>query len=69
MQNHAYNRLQAIFVSDKRWVVALAVVALCLVMGTIGGWLIAYLGPLITAALAAALVGGLLMLRSTQFGF
>ena len=69
MQNYAYNRLQAIFVSDKRWVVALAVVALCLVMGTIGGWLIAYPGPLLTAALVVALVGGLLMLRSTQFGF
>ncbi|MGA9349063.1 MAG: O-antigen ligase family protein [Anaerolineae bacterium] len=69
MQNYAYNRLQAIFVSDKRWVVALAVVALCLVMGTIGGWLIAYLTPLFTAALVIALVGGLLMLRSTQFGF
>ncbi len=69
MQNHTYNRLQAVFVSDKRWVVALAVVALCLAVGTIGGWLIAYPGPLITAALAAALVGGLLMLRSTQFGF
>ena len=69
MQNHTYNRLQAIFVSDKRWVVALAVAALCLAVGTIGGWLIAYPGPLITAALAAALVGGLLMLRSTQFGF
>ena len=69
MHNDAYNRLQAIFVSDKRWVVALAVVALCLVMGAIGGWLIAYPGPLLTAALAAALVGGLLMLRSTQFGF
>jgi O-antigen ligase len=69
MQNYAYNRLQAIFVSDKRWVVALAVVALCLVMGTIGGWLIAYPGPLLTAALAIGIVGGLLMLRSTQFGF
>jgi hypothetical protein len=69
MQNSAYNRLQAIFVSDKRWVVALAVVALCVVMGIIGGWLIAYPGPLLTAALVIGIVGGLLMLRSTQFGF
>jgi len=69
MQNRIYDRIQSIFVSDKRWVVALAVVALCLVMGTIGGWLIAYLNPLLTAALVIALVGGLLMLRSTQFGF
>jgi hypothetical protein len=72
MQNYAYGwryRLQAIFVSQKRWVVALAVVALCLVAGTVGGWLIAYPGPLLTAALVIALVGGLLMLRSTQFGF
>jgi len=69
MQNHTYNRLQAIFVSDKRWVVALAVLVLCLVMGTIGGWLMAYLSPLLTAALVVTLVGGLLMLRSTQFGF
>ncbi len=69
MQHHAYNRLQAIFVSDKRWVVGLAVLVLCLVTGTVGGWLIAYPGPLLTAALVVALVGGLLMLRSTQFGF
>ncbi|MBM4464940.1 MAG: hypothetical protein FJ014_05140 [Chloroflexi bacterium] len=69
MQNPAYNRLQAIFMSDKRWVVALAVVALCLAVGTIGGWLIAYLSPLLTAALVMALVVGMLMLRSTQFGF
>jgi O-antigen ligase len=69
MQNQAYNRLQAIFVSDNRWVVALAVLILCLVIGTVGGWLIAYPGPLITGALVAGLVGGLLMLRSTQFGF
>ena len=69
MQNQAYNRLQSIFVSEKRWVVALAVLVLCLVTGAIGGWLIAYPGPLITAALVVALVGGLLMLRSTQFGF
>jgi len=69
MQNSAYNRLQAIFVSDKRWVVALAVVALCLVVGIIGGWLIAYPGPLLTAALVIAIIGGLLMLRSIQFGF
>jgi hypothetical protein len=69
MQNSAYNHLQAIFASDKRWMVALAVVALCLVVGIIGGWLIAYPGPLLTAALVIALVGGLLMLRSIQFGF
>lgn len=69
MQNYAYNRLQAIFVSDKRWVVVLAVVALCVALGTIGGWLIAYPGPFLTAALAIATVVGVMMLRSTQFGF
>lgn len=69
MNNYAYDRLQAIFVSDKRRIVALAVVALCLGAGTIGGWLIAYLTPLLTAALVIALVGGMMMLRSTQFGF
>jgi len=45
------------------------VVALCLAVGVIGGWLIAYPGPLLTAALVIGIVGGLLMLRSTQFGF
>jgi hypothetical protein len=70
MQNYTYyNRLQAIFASDRHWVVALAVVALCLAVGIIGGWLIAYPGPLLTAALVIGIVGGLLMLRSTQFGF
>jgi len=69
MNNYAYDRLQAIFVSDKRRIAAPAVVALCLGAGTIGGWLIAYLTPLLTAALVIALVGGMMMLRSTQFGF
>jgi O-antigen ligase len=72
MQNHAYDwryRLQAIFMSDRAWVVGLAVVALCLVVGVIGGLLVAYINPLLIAALVIALVGGLLMLRSTQFGF
>ncbi len=69
MDDLARDRLQAIFVSANPWVVALAVVALCLLAGTAMGCLIAYLSPLLTTALIAAIVLGLLMLRDLRWCF
>ncbi|MEA3459913.1 MAG: O-antigen ligase family protein [Chloroflexota bacterium] len=69
MESFTRDRLQAIFVSANRWVVALAVVASCLLAGLALGWLIAYLNPLLTTALIAAIVLGLLMLRDLRWCF
>jgi len=63
-----YHRLQAIFISSNRWLVGLAVVALCLLIGLVGGALIAYLSPVLTAALVVAIAAGLVMLRSAEAG-
>ncbi len=60
--------LQTIFVTNERWLIILAVVGLCLVVGLIGGAYIAFLTPLLAALVLIALVGGLLMLRSIQWG-
>jgi hypothetical protein len=61
--------LQRIFVeSDRRF--ALAVIfALCLAAGLVVGTYVALLSPIYAIAGVAALVGGLLMLRDTQWGF
>lgn len=69
MERSARDRLQVIFVSANRWVVALAVVALCLLAGLALGWLIAYLNPLLATAFIAAIVLGLLMLRDLRWCF
>ena len=63
-----YHRLQAIFISSNRWLVDLAVAALCLSMGVAGGALIAYLSPVLTAALVMAIAAALLVLRSAEAG-
>ena len=60
--------LQTIFVTNERWLIILAVVSLCLVVGLIGGAYIAFLTPLLAALVLIALAGGLLMLRSIQWG-
>jgi hypothetical protein len=59
--------LQRIFVeSDRRFVLA-ATVSLCLAAGLLAGAYVAVLSPLYAVAGAIALVGGLLMLRDTQW--
>jgi len=63
-----YHRLQAIFISSNRWLVGLAVAVLCLSMGVAGGALIAYLSPVLTAALVMAIAAALLVLRSAEAG-
>jgi len=60
--------LQTIFVTNERWLIILAIVGLCLMVGLIGGAYIAFLTPLLAALVLIALVGGLLMLRSIQWG-
>ncbi|MDH4135107.1 MAG: O-antigen ligase family protein [Anaerolineae bacterium] len=60
--------LQTIFVTNERWLIILAVVGLCLIVGLIGGAYIAFLTPLLAALVLIALVGGLLMLRNIQWG-
>ncbi len=53
--------------SDRRFALA-AVVAFCLAAGLVVGAYVAILSPVYAAAGAVALIGGLLMLRDTQWG-
>ncbi len=50
------------------WPAHLALIGACLVLGVVGGLLLAFVHPLIMLALLAALGGGMAMLRSTQMG-
>lgn len=60
--------LQRIFVdSDRRFALA-AVVALCLAAGLLAGVYVAILSPIYAVAGVGVIVGGLLMLRDTQWG-
>ena len=68
MENRQKINLQTIFVTNERWLVILAIVGLCLVVGLIGGAYIALLTPLLAALVLIALVGGFLMLRDIQWG-
>jgi len=61
--------LQRIFVdSDRRFALA-AVVAFCLAAGLLAGAYVAILSPIYAVAGVGVIVGGLLMLRDTQWGF
>jgi len=60
--------LQTIFVTNGRWLIILAVVGLCLLVGVIGGAYVALLTPLLAVLVLIALVGGALMLQSIQWG-
>jgi O-antigen ligase len=51
------------------WLGALAALALCVLLGVIGGWLVAAAGPFITAGLVLGVVGGLWMLRDLEVGY
>jgi O-antigen ligase len=67
-ENGRKTSLQTIFVTNESWLIILAVVGLCLVVGLIGGAYIAFLTPLLAALVLIALVGGFLMLRDIQWG-
>jgi O-antigen ligase len=68
VQNRTLDWLQDIWASSNRWLATGVVVLVCLLGGLLVGALFGYLGPVIAVALILALVGGLLMLRSTQWG-
>lgn len=63
------NSLQRIFVeSDRRFTLA-AVIAFCVAVGLLLGAYVAILSPVYALAGAVALIGSLLVLRDTQWGF
>ncbi len=61
--------MQLVLISSRGLWKVLATLLLCLLVGLGAGAVLAFLAPLYTAALAIALVGGVLMLRDTQWGF
>jgi len=69
MNQQTADSLQKIFVrSDRRQALA-AIVAVSVAMGLVIGAYIALLSPILAVAGVVAIVGGLLMLRDTQWGF
>ncbi len=60
--------LQLLFVRYN-WLAILAALALCVLIGLAGGWLVATAGPFITAALVVGFAGGLWMLRDIEVGY
>jgi hypothetical protein len=68
LQNQTLDWFQDILTSPNRWLATGVVVLACLLGGLLVGALFGYLTPVIAVALVLALVGGLLMLRSTQWG-
>jgi O-antigen ligase len=68
MKKYTTGPIYTIFLSNNRLILFLSVVMLCLLVGVTGGGILAYLSPLLTAALLIALIAGILMLKSTQWG-
>ena len=69
MERSLTDLLQSALVSTRGIWKILAIVALCLLVGTIGGAILAFLAPLYTVAFIIALVAAILVLRDTQWGF
>lgn len=61
--------MQRILVQGDRRFTLAAIVALALAVGLVVGTYVAVLSPILATAGIVALVGGLLMLRDTQWGF
>lgn len=53
----------------SKWLSMLSALALCILVGLLGGWLVAAAGPFITAALVIGVTGGLWMLRDIEVGY
>jgi len=53
----------------SNWLSMLSALALCILVGLLGGWLVATAGPFITAALVVGVTGGLWMLRDIEVGY
>lgn len=64
----AKNWLAELLSSPDRGVNLATVLALCLLLGVVGGAMVSLLKPLVAAALILALASALLMLRSVQWG-
>jgi O-antigen ligase len=62
------NWLQLFFVRH-RWLAFFSTLALCALLGLGGGWLVAEMGPFITAGLVVGVIGGLWMLRDIEVGY
>jgi hypothetical protein len=62
------NWLDLLFVRHD-WLATLAALALCVLVGLLGGWLVASAGVFMTAALVVAVTGGLWMLRDIEVGY
>ncbi|UCC64862.1 MAG: hypothetical protein JSV36_07420, partial [Anaerolineae bacterium] len=60
--------LQLLFVRF-RWLAAFSALALCLLIGLVGGWLVVTAGPFITAGLVVGVAGGFWMLRDIEVGY
>jgi O-antigen ligase len=61
--------LTRIFTSRHRWLSALAVLALCVLLAAVAGFLLAEFGPLVAAAGVAAAFIGLWMLRDIEVAY
>lgn len=61
--------LHLLFASRYRWLALLATLALAVLLGLAGGWIVATAGVLITAALVIGLAAGLWALRDMEAGF
>ncbi len=62
------NWLDLLFVRHN-WLATLAALALCVLVGLLGGWLVASAGVFMTAALVVGIAGGLWMLRDIEVGY
>ena len=69
MERSLTDLLQAALVSTRGVWKILAIVVLCLLVGAMGGAILAFLAPLYTVAFIIALVAVILVLRDTQWGF
>lgn len=68
-RNDSLASLQRILVQGDRRLTLAAAIALALAVGLVVGTYVAVLSPILATAGILALVGGLLMLRDTQWGF
>ncbi len=69
MSERPLGKLQALLFRGDRRLATLALVAVCVGAGLLVGAYVAVLSPLLAVIAAAAVTVGLLMLRSTQWGF
>ena len=69
MLSFVYDHFRSAILSPNRWISSLAIGLLCVVVGVAWGALVGNLGALIATALLIATIGGVLMLRSTLWGF